>query len=76
MFLVSTTRTLCFRVITDNLHRPGHEYFVVVDEEFIEDDFNLTGLSSLVEHYNEALNILLNLDDISDFEDEDIMVRL
>lgn len=26
----------------------GHEYFAEVSEEFIEDDFNLTGLGAMV----------------------------
>jgi hypothetical protein len=33
----------------------GHEYFAEVSEEFIEDDFNLTGLMSQVPMYKEAL---------------------
>lgn len=33
----------------------GHEYFAEVSEEFIEDDFNLTGLQSQVPLYKEAL---------------------
>ncbi|GJD00935.1 casein kinase ii regulatory subunit [Colletotrichum higginsianum] len=33
----------------------GHEYFAEVSEEFIEDDFNLTGLQNQVAMYKEAL---------------------
>ncbi|KAK9388400.1 casein kinase II regulatory subunit-domain-containing protein [Lipomyces mesembrius] len=40
----------------------GHEYFAEVTEEFIEDDFNLTGLSSLVPFYKEALDMILDYD--------------
>lgn len=40
----------------------GHEYFTEVTEEFIEDEFNLTGLSSMVPHYKEALELILDLD--------------
>ncbi|KAK9479120.1 casein kinase II regulatory subunit-domain-containing protein [Lipomyces japonicus] len=40
----------------------GHEFFAEVSEEFIEDDFNLTGLSSLVPHYREALDMILDYD--------------
>jgi casein kinase II subunit beta len=36
----------------------GHEYFAEVSEEFIEDDFNLTGLQSQVAMYKEALEVL------------------
>lgn len=38
----------------------GHDYFVPVSHEFIEDDFNLTGLSSQVPYYKEALYTLLD----------------
>ncbi|PVU96979.1 hypothetical protein BB559_002167 [Furculomyces boomerangus] len=46
----------------------GHEFFCEVEEEFIDDDFNLTGLSQMVNYYNEALDIIL---DIDNEEDED-----
>ncbi len=40
----------------------GHEYFAEVSEEFIEDDFNLTGLQAQVAMYKEALEVgLTNL---------------
>lgn len=38
----------------------GHDYFVPVAQEFIEDDFNLTGLSSQVPYYREALYTILD----------------
>ena len=38
----------------------GHEYFAEVSEEFIEDDFNLTGLQSQVPMYKEALEVRLS----------------
>ncbi|KAK9447611.1 casein kinase II regulatory subunit-domain-containing protein [Limtongia smithiae] len=40
----------------------GHEYFAEVSEDFIEDDFNLTGLSSLVPYYKEALDMILDFE--------------
>ncbi|KAK7203537.1 casein kinase II regulatory subunit-domain-containing protein [Myxozyma melibiosi] len=40
----------------------GHEYFAEVTEDFIEDDFNLTGLSSLVPYYKEALDMILDFE--------------
>ncbi|KAF8461855.1 casein kinase II regulatory subunit-domain-containing protein [Kalaharituber pfeilii] len=46
----------------------GHEYFAEVSEEFIEDDFNLTGLSSLVPLYKESLEMIL---DVEPDEDDD-----
>jgi len=45
----------------------GNEYYVEVEEEYINDDFNLTGLSSCVPWYDEALNLILDCD-----EDEDV----
>ncbi|CAG8515600.1 5824_t:CDS:2 [Acaulospora morrowiae] len=41
---------------------PGHEYFAEVAEDFIEDDFNLTGLSSVVPFYKEALEMILDVE--------------
>ena len=40
----------------------GHEFFLEVPEEFIEDDFNLTGLNTLVLLYNDALDVILDLE--------------
>ncbi|KAF3359890.1 hypothetical protein VDGD_07450 [Verticillium dahliae] len=48
----------------------GHEYFAEVSEEFIEDDFNLTGLQTQVAMYKEALEMILDVEPEDD-EDED-----
>lgn len=40
----------------------GHEYFAEVSEEFIEDDFNLTGLQAQVPMYKEALEMILDVE--------------
>ncbi|CCG82366.1 Casein kinase II subunit beta [Taphrina deformans PYCC 5710] len=40
----------------------GHEFFAEVPEEFIEDDFNMTGLSSMCSLYKEALELILDLE--------------
>jgi casein kinase II subunit beta len=37
----------------------GHEYFAEISEDFIEDDFNLTGLQTQVAMYKEALEARL-----------------
>jgi casein kinase II subunit beta len=48
----------------------GHEYFAEVSEDFIEDDFNLTGLAAQVPMYKEALEMILDVEPEDD-EDED-----
>ncbi|PRT56105.1 Casein kinase II subunit beta [Wickerhamiella sorbophila] len=40
----------------------NHQYFCEVSESFMEDEFNLTGLNSLVPRYKEALELILDLE--------------
>ncbi|KAI1763373.1 casein kinase II regulatory subunit-domain-containing protein [Hypoxylon sp. FL1150] len=49
----------------------GHEYFAEVSEEFIEDDFNLTGLQTQVAMYKEALEMILDVEPEDDEEEEE-----
>ena len=49
----------------------GHEYFAEVSEEFIEDDFNLTGLQNQVPMYKEALEMILDVEPEEDEEEEE-----
>lgn len=49
----------------------GHEYFAEVSEDFIEDDFNLTGLSSQVPLYKDALEMILDVEPEDDEDDEE-----
>ncbi len=49
----------------------GNEFFVEVDEEYIADDFNLTGLSQIVPYYDEALSVILDEDEHEQMNDEE-----
>ena len=40
----------------------GHEYFVEVDEDFIQDSFNLDGLKAYIPRYEDALEMILSSD--------------
>lgn len=54
--------------VTWFLSTKGNEYFCEVDEDYILDRFNLTGLNAEVKHYPQALDLITDSleDDLSD----------
>ncbi|KAF8621565.1 hypothetical protein AX15_007592 [Amanita polypyramis BW_CC] len=58
----SSTPTSTLTWITWFCSLPGHEYFCEVTEDFIEDDFNLTGLNTMVPFWKEAMEMVLDVE--------------
>ncbi|KAI9179248.1 casein kinase 2 regulatory subunit [Blastocladiella emersonii ATCC 22665] len=54
--------------VDEFLMKKGNEMFCDVDEDYIIDKFNLTGLASEVEWYQQAMDIILDKIELTDFE--------
>ncbi|WVR09304.1 hypothetical protein IAU60_006369 [Kwoniella sp. DSM 27419] len=58
----SSTQTSTLTWINWYTSLPGHDFFCDVHEDFIEDDFNLTGLQAMVPFFKEALEMVLDVE--------------
>eukprot|EP01114_Cavostelium_apophysatum_P015570 TRINITY_DN4265_c0_g1_i2.p1 TRINITY_DN4265_c0_g1~~TRINITY_DN4265_c0_g1_i2.p1 ORF type:complete len:270 (-),score=60.26 TRINITY_DN4265_c0_g1_i2:193-1002(-) len=52
----------------------GNEFFAEVDEEYIQDDFNLTGLANMVPNYDYALDMILDSESADDLTEDQIEI--
>ena len=57
-------------------YKPFENWFAQVSETFLDDNFNLYGLSDLFSHYNKCISILRNENSISDFATKEKEVQI
>ncbi|ORZ33482.1 casein kinase II, regulatory subunit [Catenaria anguillulae PL171] len=65
---LSTSSSAANYWVDEFLLKRGNELFCNVDEDYILDKFNLTGISQEVEWYNQAMEIVLDKAELNDYE--------
>lgn len=63
------TRRLTWWIYGQFISSRGNEYFCEIDEEYLTDRFNLTGLNTEVQYYQYALDLITDVFDV-DCDDE------
>jgi len=54
----------------------GNEFLVEVDEDYIQDDFNLTGLKAQIPHYEHALSMILDFHQDDQLPEHQLLVEV
>lgn len=62
-------RRLTSWILDQFISSRGNEYFCEIDEEYLTDRFNLTGLNTEVQYYQHALDLITDVFDL-DCDDE------
>jgi len=60
---------MCANNVHQFISSRGNEYFCEIDEEYLTDRFNLTGLNTEVHYYQHALDLITDVFDL-DCEDD------
>ena len=67
-YILPTVKLMASSPLLQFLSSRGNEYFCEIDEEYLTDRFNLTGLNMEVQHYQHALDLVT---DVFDLEADD-----